>query len=130
MPQGSVRNRALRACSLFDYIGIEGEVGVGKPDPQAYLLALSALGAQPSMTWMIGDNVEWDVAAPQRLGMQAVRRTESPGMQTMPFAVSASWSRLCEPRRFAIPAAAAWHPSHSVSWTHGLSQMLAHRCRH
>lgn len=56
----------------FSYIGIEGEVGVGKPDPAAYRAALRALGCAPGSAWMVGDNFEWDVAAPQRLGLRAV----------------------------------------------------------
>jgi putative hydrolase of the HAD superfamily len=56
----------------FDYIGIEGEVGVGKPFPEAYLTALDALGCNAGETWMVGDNLEWDVLAPQRLGIRGV----------------------------------------------------------
>ncbi|HKQ18122.1 MAG TPA: HAD family hydrolase [Candidatus Eisenbacteria bacterium] len=54
---------------LFDVILVEGEVGFGKPDPRVYELALSGLVIEPSHTWMVGDNLEWDVAAPQRLGI-------------------------------------------------------------
>lgn len=54
---------------LFDVVLVEGEVGFGKPDPRVYELALNRLGVEPSNTWMVGDNLEWDVAAPQRLGI-------------------------------------------------------------
>jgi len=57
---------------LFDHIQIEGEHEFGKPDPRAYHLALEALGADPATTWMVGDNLEWEVAAPQRLGIFAI----------------------------------------------------------
>ena len=56
----------------FHHIQIEGEMGFGKPDERAYRHALSALGAAPEETWMVGDNLEWEVAAPQRLGMFGV----------------------------------------------------------
>lgn len=56
----------------FDHIQIEEEHGFGKPDPQAYLHALQTLDAEPSETWMVGDNLEWDVEAPQRMGIFAV----------------------------------------------------------
>ena len=56
---------------LFDVIVIEGEFGVGKPDPRVYQHALSALGALPEAAWMVGDNLEWDVAAPKQLGLRA-----------------------------------------------------------
>ena len=57
---------------LFDHIQIEGEHGFGKPDEKAYLHAMSALGVSPHETWMVGDNLEWEVVAPQRLGIYAV----------------------------------------------------------
>ncbi len=57
---------------FFDTIVIEGELGAGKPDEVVYRYALSALGARPEEAWMVGDNLEWDVAAPQRLGLWGV----------------------------------------------------------
>jgi putative hydrolase of the HAD superfamily len=58
----------------FDHIQIEGEVGFGKPDPRAYLHAMETLGVGPAETWMVGDNLEWEVAAPQRLGIHSIWR--------------------------------------------------------
>lgn len=58
----------------FAHVQIEGEAGVGKPEPEAYHKALSALDAHPGETWMVGDNLEWEVAAPQRLGMRGIWR--------------------------------------------------------
>jgi putative hydrolase of the HAD superfamily len=57
---------------FFDVILIEGEFGAGKPDESVYRHVLSALDADPSEAWMVGDNLEWDVAAPQRLGLRGV----------------------------------------------------------
>jgi putative hydrolase of the HAD superfamily len=56
----------------FDHIQIEGEHGFGKPDERAYLRAMQALGVTAAETWMIGDNLEWEVEAPQRLGIYAI----------------------------------------------------------
>jgi len=56
----------------FDHILIEGEFGYGKPEPRVYVAAMQALETQPPATWFVGDNLEWDVAAPQRLGLHAV----------------------------------------------------------
>jgi len=56
----------------FDHIQIEGEHGFGKPDERAYLHAMQALGVTAAETWMIGDNLEWEVEAPQRLGIYAI----------------------------------------------------------
>jgi putative hydrolase of the HAD superfamily len=59
-------------AGFFDHIQIEGEVGFGKPEEQAYRHAMAALGAEPHETWMVGDHLEWEVAAPQRLGLFAI----------------------------------------------------------
>jgi putative hydrolase of the HAD superfamily len=56
----------------FDHIQIEGEHGFGKPDERAYLHAMQALGVIASETWMVGDNLEWEVEVPQRLGIYAI----------------------------------------------------------
>jgi len=56
----------------FDHILIEGEFGCGKPDPRVYGAAMDALSARPEGTWFVGDNLEWDVAAPQRLGLWGI----------------------------------------------------------
>jgi putative hydrolase of the HAD superfamily len=57
---------------LFDTILVEGEVGFGKPDLRIYQLALSRLEMTPQGAWMVGDNLEWDVAAPQKLGLVGI----------------------------------------------------------
>jgi putative hydrolase of the HAD superfamily len=56
----------------FDHIQIEGEHGFGKPEERAYLHAMQALGVTASETWMIGDNLEWEIEVPQRLGIYAI----------------------------------------------------------
>ncbi len=56
----------------FHHIQIEGEHGFGKPEERAYRHALDALGVDAADTWMVGDNLEWEVIAPQRLGIHAI----------------------------------------------------------
>ena len=56
----------------FDYVGIEGEVGFGKPEPEAFLRALRAFSADPADAWMVGDNLVFDVGGAQAVGMQGV----------------------------------------------------------
>jgi putative hydrolase of the HAD superfamily len=56
----------------FDHIQIEGEHGFGKPEERAYRHAMQVLGVTASETWMIGDNLEWEVEIPQRLGIYAI----------------------------------------------------------
>ena len=69
---GVLQRRKVERFDLapfFDCIVIEGEFGIGKPEERVYLHALQSLEAQPGEAWMVGDNLEWDVAAPQRLGL-------------------------------------------------------------
>ena len=56
----------------FDHIQVEGDVGFGKPDAQAFGHALSALDARPEETWMVGDNLLADIAGAQRAGIHAI----------------------------------------------------------
>jgi putative hydrolase of the HAD superfamily len=56
----------------FDHIQIEGEHGFGKPEERAYTHAMEVLGVGPHETWMVGDNLEWEVVGPQRLGIHAI----------------------------------------------------------
>jgi putative hydrolase of the HAD superfamily len=56
----------------FDHIQIEGEFGKGKPEPEVYVHVLERLRVAPGAAWMVGDNVEWEVVAPQRLGMRGI----------------------------------------------------------
>ncbi len=59
-------------AELFDLILIEGELGFGKPDPRIYEKALDEMEVAPSDSWMVGDNLEWDVAQPQQLGIFSI----------------------------------------------------------
>jgi len=57
---------------LFDCIVIEGEFGAGKPDERVYRHACEQLGVAPAEAWMAGDRLDWDVEAPQRLGILGI----------------------------------------------------------
>ncbi|WP_274365297.1 HAD family hydrolase [Paenibacillus thermotolerans] len=73
---------------LFDCIIIEEEFGAGKPAPEVYIHALEQLGVRADEAWMIGDRYEWEVAAPQKLGIKGVwvnpKGTECPSPM-LPF---------------------------------------------
>jgi len=68
--RGKIERFAL--AHRFDHIQIEGEHGFGKPEERAYRHAMDALGVTAGETWMIGDNLEWEVVVPQRLGIYAI----------------------------------------------------------
>ena len=59
-------------AGYFDCICVEGELGWGKPDERVYVHALKTLGVEPERVWMVGDNLEWDVAAPMKLGITGI----------------------------------------------------------
>jgi putative hydrolase of the HAD superfamily len=59
-------------AQFFDVIVVEGEFGQGKPEPAVYAHALASLGVAAADAWMIGDNIEWDVLAPRRLGLKGI----------------------------------------------------------
>ncbi|MBN2115547.1 MAG: HAD family hydrolase [Anaerolineales bacterium] len=64
--------RRFELEQYFDFILIEGEFGVGKPDPRVFKHGLDQFGAPPEQAWMIGDNLEFDIRPAQELGMDTV----------------------------------------------------------
>lgn len=58
--------------SIFESILIEGEFGVGKPDPQVFNHTLDQLQATPGQTWMVGDNLTNDIGGAQAVGIYGV----------------------------------------------------------
>jgi HAD superfamily hydrolase (TIGR01458 family) len=50
---------------------VEAKV-LGKPSPQYFAAACEALDADPTMTWMVGDDLESDIAGAQGVGMRTV----------------------------------------------------------
>ena len=56
----------------FERIIVEGEFGIGKPNREVYEALFASLGAHPSKTWSVGDNLEWDVGAPQSFGAYGI----------------------------------------------------------
>ena len=58
----------------FDGVLIEGECGYGKPDERIFRDALEVIKAPAEAAWIVGDNLEWEVIAPKRLGFTCVWR--------------------------------------------------------
>jgi putative hydrolase of the HAD superfamily len=56
----------------FERIIVEGEFGLGKPHREVYETLFASLNADPAKMWSIGDNLEWDVGAPQALGVYGI----------------------------------------------------------
>lgn len=62
----------FRLEEYFDIILVEAEVGYGKPDSRIYMTAMEHMNIIPEETWFIGDNLIWDVLAPQKLGIYSI----------------------------------------------------------
>lgn len=56
----------------FEIVLIEGEIGYGKPNPRVYERALEACRARAAEAWCVGDNLIWEVHAPQTMGMRGI----------------------------------------------------------
>ena len=84
----------------FDHIQIEGEFGQGKPELAVYRHALERVGCEAGDAWMVGDNYEWEVVAPQKLGMCGIWYNpfdvEIPPHATRPTRVIKRLSELVE----------------------------------
>jgi putative hydrolase of the HAD superfamily len=57
---------------FFKIIVVSGEVGIGKPDPQIFRLALAPLAAQPAEAVMVGDSLFRDIQGAQQTGIKAI----------------------------------------------------------
>ncbi|MCP3915939.1 MAG: HAD-IA family hydrolase, partial [bacterium] len=53
-------------------IFISDQVGISKPNPKLYALALREMGLEPPQVMFVGDNLANDVAPPKSLGMHTV----------------------------------------------------------
>ena len=62
---------------LLDYVQIGEEVGVFKPDPRAYELALGRIDQSASSVVMVGDSLIDDVIAAKAVGLRAIHLSPS-----------------------------------------------------
>lgn len=64
--------RALNIANYFDTVVISEDVGVTKPDPKIFSIALERIGATAQETVFIGDNWTSDILGARNAGMSAV----------------------------------------------------------
>jgi putative hydrolase of the HAD superfamily len=62
---------------LFEEVVISGEVGMRKPDPDAYLHTAERLGVRPEECVFVDDHDD-NVEAARRIGMRTVHHRETP----------------------------------------------------
>lgn len=59
-------------AGFFDYILIEGEFGVGKPDCRVFQTCLEKLKAEASESWMVGDDLNRDIGGAMQSGIKGI----------------------------------------------------------
>ncbi len=64
--------RALDLERWFDVVVISGEVGVRKPDPSAFGIAVEKLEVERANAWHVGDSLRTDVGGARAAGIAAV----------------------------------------------------------
>jgi putative hydrolase of the HAD superfamily len=57
---------------FFNNILIEGEFGCGKPDERVFRHTMEKLKVKPSEAWMVGDDLEYDIAPCRGLGIYSL----------------------------------------------------------
>lgn len=70
MQRGKIERFGL--VPYFDCILIEGEFGAGKPDESVFRHMLEQFDVAASDTWMVGDDLQRDIAGAQALGMVTI----------------------------------------------------------
>ncbi|HDS09198.1 MAG TPA: HAD family hydrolase [Firmicutes bacterium] len=64
--------KSLKVWDLFDLVIDSREVGVEKPDPEIFRLALKKLKVDPAETVYVGDIYSIDIKPAQKLGIKAI----------------------------------------------------------
>jgi HAD superfamily hydrolase (TIGR01509 family) len=57
---------------FFEVWGVSDELGVGKPDPALFGLAVKAAGVPPGAAVMVGDRLDYDMRPAARVGMRTI----------------------------------------------------------
>ena len=71
--RGEVQRPKVFAFGLHDrvdFVGITGEMGAWKPEPEAFRKVLAALGVSAPHALMVGDNLDFDIIPAKALGFQ------------------------------------------------------------
>ena len=71
---GEVRT-AMRRDGLetfFEVWGVSDELGVGKPDPALFELAVKAADVAPGACVMVGDRLDYDIRPAKEVGLHAI----------------------------------------------------------
>lgn len=94
---GDLQRMKLETSGLlpwFETVVISGEIGIGKPDPRAFEIALRELGADPNECLMVGDGLETDMGGAAAFGIRSVLLSRGSSQQERDGPVIASLSEL------------------------------------
>jgi HAD superfamily hydrolase (TIGR01509 family) len=84
-PDGTeARLRNYGLLSFFSVIISSTELGISKPDPEIFRVALRVAGCKPEEAVMIGDRIDNDIRPAKALGMQTVRILQGVGRLQRP----------------------------------------------
>jgi putative hydrolase of the HAD superfamily len=70
-----LQREKIQATNLerfFESLVLSGDVGVGKPDPRIFSVALEGLSASPEEAVMVGDSLHRDIAGARGVGMRGI----------------------------------------------------------
>jgi putative hydrolase of the HAD superfamily len=100
---GAIQRAKIERFGLADYFDvliISGEVGVAKPDPAIFMLALERLGVGPAEALFVGDMLKYDLLGAEAAGIPFVWMNaayeELPSEYTPPLATIARLRELVE----------------------------------
>ncbi|MFC5451986.1 HAD family hydrolase [Paenibacillus aestuarii] len=99
MQEGKLERLGLMELFPSEQVWISNVVGLAKPDPQIYQLALDHFQVQAEETMFVGDSWEADVAGPIRVGMQAVwvnKYGKAPQTDVKPHAIISNIHELID----------------------------------
>ncbi len=84
-PDGTeARLKDYGLLSFFSVCISSTELGIAKPDPEIFRVALSKAGCRPEEAVMIGDRIDNDIKPAKALGMQTVRILQGVGRLQRP----------------------------------------------
>jgi putative hydrolase of the HAD superfamily len=64
--------RTLGIEQIFSAVVISAEIGIAKPDPAIFAIAIDKLGVNPEHVWHVGDSLRSDVGGAKAAGLIAV----------------------------------------------------------
>ncbi len=78
------RLRRYGLLDYFDFVLGSADIGLQKPDPRIFRLALEKAGCTPHEAAMIGDRPDYDIYPAKQLGLRTIRVRQGPAACQVP----------------------------------------------